>query len=86
MNPFMRTDQFNFIKSQAQILVKSHASVNDKKVIHALKTLAADKIYELFSIRLNEDQKRLLERIMEVEDGVKCKKYLEAVKEYVIPF
>ncbi|MFE7150024.1 elongation factor G-binding protein, partial [Heyndrickxia sporothermodurans] len=35
MEPFIRNDQFNFIKDQALVLANSHASVNDKAVLSA---------------------------------------------------
>jgi hypothetical protein len=86
MEPFIRTDQFQFIKSQTQILIKGHASVNDKNVLSALKTLAVDKIINLFAEALNEEQKQLVEAIIEVEDGVTAERFLGEIKTYVIPF
>ena len=86
MEPFIRTDQFQFIKSQTQILIKGYASVNDKNVLSALKTLAVDKIINLFADGLNEEQKQLVEAIIEVEDGVKAERFLGEIKTYVIPF
>lgn len=45
MEAFIRSDQYNFIKSQAYILANGHATANDRGVIQALKSLAIEKIY-----------------------------------------
>lgn len=43
MEAFIRSDQYNFIKSQAYILANGHATANDRGVIQALKSLAIEK-------------------------------------------
>ena len=42
MEAFIRSDQYNFIKSQAYIL-RMGATANDRGVIQALKSLAIEK-------------------------------------------
>jgi len=85
MNPFIRADQYQFIKFQTQILINSHATVNDKNVLNAVKSLARDKVSELFS-DLEEDQKHLLDPLIDIEDNSKAEEFLEDLKPYVIPF
>lgn len=85
MEPFIRTDQYQFIKSQTQILINGHNSVNDKNVLTALKSLASDKVFNLFSV-INDEQRKLVEPIIEVEDSVKAEEYLGKLKPFVIPF
>jgi hypothetical protein len=85
VEPFIRTDQFQFIKKQTQILINGHSSVNDRNVLNALKSLASDKVYNLFS-DINAEQKSLVEPIIEVVDSVKAEEYLGKLKPYVIPF
>ncbi len=43
MEAFIRSDQYNFIKSQAYNLANGHATANDRGVIQALKSLAIEK-------------------------------------------
>jgi hypothetical protein len=85
MEPFIRTDQFQFIKLQTQILINGHSSVNDRNVLNALKSLASDKVSNLFS-DINAEQKQLVEPIIDVVDSEKAEKYLGKLKPYVIPF
>lgn len=47
MEPFIRNDQYNFIKYQTQVLINGHASVNDTGVLNALKSLSAEKVMGL---------------------------------------
>nr|WP_251025940.1 FusB/FusC family EF-G-binding protein [Bacillus sp. ISL-47] len=82
---FIRNDQYNFIKSQAQVLINGHASVNDTGVLNALKSLSADKIFGLFE-ELNEDQKRLLNPVIEIKEREQAEAFLAEIKGYVIPF
>ncbi|MFD2445032.1 FusB/FusC family EF-G-binding protein [Bacillus sp. CGMCC 1.16607] len=85
MESFIRTDQYQFIKSQTQILINGYASVNDKKVLNALKSLVYDKVINLFN-DINVEQKQLIEPIIEVTDSVKAEEYLLTLKPFVIPF
>ncbi|HLO11061.1 MAG TPA: elongation factor G-binding protein, partial [Pseudoneobacillus sp.] len=85
MEPFIRVDQFQFIKLQTQHLINGYASVNDRKVLNALKSLVHDKVTSLFS-NINVEQTQLVERIIEVEDSVRAEEYLTKLKPSVIPF
>lgn len=85
MEPFIRVDQFQFIKVQTQILINGHASVNDRNVLNALKSLASDKVSNLFS-NLNEEQRQLLIPITEIEDTAQGDDFMRKLKPYVIPF
>lgn len=85
MEPFIRVDQFQFISSQTQHLINGYTSVNDRKVLNALKSTVYDKVLNLFH-HINEDQKQLVDQIIEVEDHVKAEEYLSSLKTYVIPF
>ncbi|QFG00242.1 elongation factor G-binding protein [Psychrobacillus glaciei] len=85
MNPFIRNDQYNFIKNQTQILINGHLSVNDQGVINALKSLAKEKVLALFE-DLSEEQANLLQSIVEVKEKVEAEVFLEQIKQFVIPF
>lgn len=85
MESFIRTDQFNFIKSQTKNLINGHSTAKDQGVIHALKELANERVTGLFA-ELNEEQRQLLEPIVHVEDRETADHYLAQVKPNVIPF
>ncbi|WP_144511864.1 FusB/FusC family EF-G-binding protein [Bacillus sp. FJAT-22090] len=85
MNPFIRNDQFNFIKNQTQGLINGHATVNDQAVLRALKTLTSEKVLSLFE-NLNEEQKKLLQAISDVKEKADAETFLEQIKGMVVPF
>ncbi|ALC83503.1 MULTISPECIES: FusB/FusC family EF-G-binding protein [Bacillus] len=85
MEPFIRSDQYNFIRTQTQILINGHLSVNDKKVLHALKLITVEKVIQLFE-DINDEQKQLLNPIVNVEDKTCAEEFLLQVEPYVIPF
>ncbi|KON89637.1 ferrous iron transporter A [Sporosarcina globispora] len=85
MEPFIRNDQFNFIKYQTQILINGHASVNDTGVLNALKSLSSEKVMGLFE-ELSEEQKKLLSPVIDIKERDQADAFLANIKEYVIPF
>ncbi|MBS4172678.1 FusB/FusC family EF-G-binding protein [Bacillus sp. FJAT-49736] len=85
MELFIRADQYQFIKLQTQILINGHSSVNDRKVLNALKSLTYDKVMNVFS-DLSMEQKQLLEQISDVEDSQLAEAFIGKIKPYVIPF
>jgi hypothetical protein len=85
MEPYIRSDQYNFIKNQTQTLVNGHLSVNDRAVLNALKSLSIEKVLNLFP-NITDEQKQLLQPIIEVKDKNDAEQFLSKVKSYVIPF
>lgn len=85
MNAFIRSDQYNFIKSQAYILVNGHATANDKGVIAALKSLAIEKVLHLFE-DLTDEQKELMDMILMIDNREDAESFLHKLSPYVIPF
>jgi hypothetical protein len=85
MEPFIRSDQYNFIRTQVQALVNAHLSVNDRSVLQALKLITIEKVLQLFD-DLSPDQKELLQPIGHVKDKNGGEEFLEQIKLYVIPF
>ncbi|MEI4770239.1 FusB/FusC family EF-G-binding protein [Psychrobacillus sp. FJAT-51614] len=85
MNPFIRSDQYNFIKNQTQALINGHATVNDQAVLKALKSLTIEKVLGLFE-ELNEEQKQLLNPIVDVKEKADVERFLEQTKPYIVPF
>lgn len=85
MEPFIRNDQYNFIKYQTQVLINGHASVNDTGVLNALKSLSAEKVMGLFA-ELSEEQNQLLSPVSDIKERDQADAFLAHIKEYVIPF
>ncbi|WP_338751233.1 FusB/FusC family EF-G-binding protein [Bacillus sp. FJAT-52991] len=85
MEPFIRSDQYHFIKSQAQILTNGHASVSDIDVLQALKSLAKEKIFALFP-NMNEEQQQVLAPVLTIEEKADAEAVLAQLKPYVMPF
>ena len=82
---FLRNDQYNFIKRQVQQLVNGHASVNDQHVIGALESLSIEKVLDLFT-ELTDEQKELLNKLVEIEDKEEAERFLVNLASYIIPF
>ncbi|MCM3761981.1 FusB/FusC family EF-G-binding protein [Alkalihalobacillus oceani] len=85
MEPFIHVHQYQFIRKQAQIVVNSHANVNDSRVLQAVQASVDDKVTAVFE-QLNEEQSRLLKEIRTVEDREGSEAFLLTLKSYVIPF
>ncbi|PAQ16122.1 FusB/FusC family EF-G-binding protein [Bacillus sp. FJAT-42315] len=85
MEPFIRSDQFHFIKSQVQILTNGHASVSDIDVLQALKSLAKEKIFALFP-NMTDEQEQVLTPILTIEEKAEGEAVLAQLKPYVMPF
>ncbi|MCG7346277.1 FusB/FusC family EF-G-binding protein [Sporosarcina sp. ACRSL] len=83
--PFLRNDQFNFIKRQVHQLVNGHASVNDQHVIGALESLSIEKVLDLFS-DLTPEQKEVLQHIVKIGDKEEAEIFLFNLASYIIPF
>ncbi|EEL71413.1 FusB/FusC family EF-G-binding protein [Bacillus mycoides] len=85
MEAFIRSDQYNFIKSQAYILANGHATANDRGVIQALKSLAIEKIIHVFE-NLTDEQKELIDTVLTVQNREDAEAFLMKINPYVIPF
>jgi len=85
MEPFIRNDQYNFIKRQAQGLINGHASSNDANVLKALKSLTFEKIHRLFD-ELTEEERELLEPIIEIRNKEQAEEFLATLTPYRLPF
>jgi hypothetical protein len=85
MEPFIKSEQYNFIKSQTQILINGHATANDKDVVQTVEIIAKERVLSLFS-DLNDEQKQLLDPIVTIKDPAQAESFLSKVKPYVIPF
>lgn len=85
MEAFLRSDQYNFIKSQAYILANGHASANDSGVIAALKSLAMEKVEAALGM-MTDEQRQLIELLITVENREGAELFLLKLAPYIIPF
>lgn len=85
MKPFIRSDQYHFIKAQTQILINGHASANDTGVLDALKSLAKEKVLHLFA-DVSKEQAQLLQPIVDIKNKEDAEVFLSQIKPYVVPF
>ncbi|TYR81573.1 elongation factor G-binding protein [Priestia megaterium] len=85
MEPFIRNDQYNFIKAQIQTVINGHATVNGEDVLSAIKSIAEERVFTLFT-DMSEEQKQLLHPISQIEDKADGEAFLAQLKPYVIPF
>lgn len=85
MEPFIKSEQYNFITLQTQILINGHSTANDKDVIHTVKSVAKERVLRLFS-ELNDTQLQLLDPIDTIKDSAQAEVFLLQLKPFVIPF
>lgn len=85
MTSFIRNDQYNFIKQQAEHIVNGFATSNDKHVRNALKSVSLEKVLERFDC-LDTENKQLLTQLMEVENPTQKERYLAELKPFMIGF
>lgn len=83
--PFLRHDQYNFIKYQLSNIVHARLTSKDEEVINTVKLIAMDKIFSILP-NLNENQQMLLSRIVNIEEQNQVDSFLTELKTYVIPF
>lgn len=84
LKPFLRSDQFNFIKSQIQIVINGYASSHDSAVLSALTELTSEKVSLV--CKMNEEQRQVIDKIAIVTGREAADEYLLQVQQYVIPF
>lgn len=85
MKPFIRTDQYNFIRVQTRKLVNGHSTAKDADVIKALEAMMLENILAMF-LDITDDQKQLILPVVEIHDKEMAEKFLAQLKQYVIPF
>lgn len=85
MEAFIRNDQYNFIKSQTQILTNGHGTVNNSDVFAGLKSSCKEKVLHAFDV-LSAEQEELPLPVAEVRNKEQAEVFLETIKPYVIPF
>ncbi|GGH81218.1 hypothetical protein JOD43_001054 [Pullulanibacillus pueri] len=67
MEPFIQSDQFNYIKYQTEMPIKAYSTVNDINVLNAQKSLSQERVFNLFH-QLNGEQRELLKPIAAIRE------------------
>ncbi|MFT4414693.1 FusB/FusC family EF-G-binding protein [Fredinandcohnia humi] len=85
MEPFIKSDQYNFIRKQTETILSSYNTVNDTAVLNAVCSISQEKVLNLFP-NITDNQKQLLMPILDIKNPGNAEEYLSAIKPYVIPF
>ena len=85
MDPFITSEQYNFIRSQTQILINGHATANDKDVVKTVESVAYERVLALFST-LSDEQRQLFDPLTGIKDSTQAELFLAEIKPFVIPF
>ncbi|GAE29703.1 FusB/FusC family EF-G-binding protein [Halalkalibacter hemicellulosilyticus] len=83
--PFLKNDQYNYIKFQLKNLVYAYSITKDKEVLNALKYSTRDKVFSQIS-NMNEEQKAVLNKMMHIEEDKQVERFLLELKNDVVPF
>lgn len=81
MNPFIKKQDYNYIKKCLFDLNNTLRNCNDKKIVEATKLYLNEKILNIFS-DLSEEQKNLLD-INGITDSLYINPYLSKLNDYV---
>ncbi|RKD69739.1 treble-clef zinc-finger protein [Sinobaca qinghaiensis] len=85
IEPFLRNDQYNFLKRQVKIILQAHAATQDQGVLDATRISAVEKVLELLP-PLTDEQKQFVLNAAAISESLHAERYLFEGREYVIPF
>lgn len=83
--PFIRNHQYNFIRDQAEIVLRTLRTVNDPMIAESVRSSAQAKVAELFT-GLTDYRKALLESIAVMKKADDFQSYLQALEPYRVAF
>ncbi|MBS4220715.1 FusB/FusC family EF-G-binding protein [Bacillus sp. FJAT-49711] len=84
MKPFIRSDQYNFIKFQVKHLVQSFSTIKDQDVLKAIAYSSLDKVINLFPEY--DHYRESFEKILEIKSDIQATHFLDELGPYRIPF
>ncbi|SIS49034.1 FusB/FusC family EF-G-binding protein [Salimicrobium flavidum] len=85
MEPFIRSDQYHYIKQQVRHIVQTSALINDQEMVQTIQDLGKDKMMEVFH-ELTDLERRILEGITKLEDRTDAEMYEARILPLVHPF
>lgn len=83
--PFIRNHQYNFIKNQADSVLRALRSVGDPKILESVRFGAQTKVAELFP-DVTDTRKSMLESVADLKTAEDFLNYLQALEPYLIEF
>lgn len=83
--PFIRNFQYNFIKNQADSVLRALRTVGDPKILESVRLTALTKVTELFP-HITDDRKKLLESIVDLKTADDFYNYLQSLEPYLVEF
>ena len=84
-DPFIRNHHYNFIRDQAETVLRAIRTVSDPKIVESVRTGAQAKVSELFT-GLTDYRKALLESIAVMKTADDIQSYLQALEPYRAAF
>ncbi|WP_252311908.1 hypothetical protein [Sinobaca sp. H24] len=85
IQPFLRNDQYNFLKRQVKIIVQAHGATQDKGVLDATRINAVEKVLEMLP-PLTDEQKQYILKAASMRESLQAELYLAKGRDFVIPF
>ena len=83
--PFIRSYQYNFIKSQADSVLHTLRTVGDPKIVQSVRSSAQAKVAELFP-DVTDQRMALLESIADLKTAEDFQNYLQELDSYLVEF
>lgn len=85
IQPFLRNDQYNFLKRQVKIIVQAHGATQDQGVLDATRISSVEKVLEMLP-PLTDEQKQFIIRAASMREALQAELYLAEGRDFVIPF
>lgn len=86
MKPTIQPYQFIAIKEQVSILLNTYSSVNDQTTVKTVQALCSEKVAALFTDKQPAVEQLMTQVLDRTLTRARAEKYLETLKEAVIPF
>ncbi|XID91477.1 FusB/FusC family EF-G-binding protein [Paenibacillaceae bacterium WGS1546] len=83
--PFIRNHQYNFIKGQADSVLRALRTVGDPKILESVRIGAQNNVTELFP-EVTDDRRTMLESIADLKAAEDFQQYLQALEPYLTEF
>ena len=83
--PIIRNHQYNFIKNQADSVLRAMQTVNDRKILESVRASAQAKVMELLP-DVPSNLKVMLESIADIKTAEDFHQYLQALEPYLMKF
>lgn len=83
--PIIRNHHYNFIKNQADSVLRAHQTAGDPKVLESVRASAQLKVMELLP-DAPSNLKELLESISNIQSTEAFQRYLQALEPYLMEF